>query len=49
MKKVNKIQNSMFVDADVSKALKEIKTGEEAISFFAKVTLTFLILIFFIS
>lgn len=32
----NKIQNALFVDKSVSGILKTIKTGEAAISFFAK-------------
>lgn len=32
----NKIQNALFVDKSVSSILKTIKTGESAISFFAK-------------
>jgi len=35
-KQVNKIQNALFVDQAVYNILREIKTGEEAISFFAK-------------
>lgn len=32
----NKIQNALFVDNSVNNILKTIKTGEVAISFFAK-------------
>ncbi len=32
----NKIQNSLFVDREVNNVLKTLKTGEAAISFFAK-------------
>lgn len=35
-KQQNKIQNALFVDKSVSNILKTIKTGEAAISFFAK-------------
>lgn len=36
----NKIQNALFVDKSVSNMLKSIKTGDMAISFFAKYTNT---------
>lgn len=36
-KPVNKIQNALFVDAYVAAEQAKIVTGEQAISFFAKV------------
>jgi dynein heavy chain len=35
-KPVNKIQNALFVDKSVANVLNSIRTGEDAISFFAK-------------
>ena len=43
-KQVNKITNALFVDAEVKRYEKNIKTGEDAISFFAKV---FFVIIFY--